>query len=86
MAKAKQFKFHECTVIRRMLVTHSLLSLRTGESTETGSEWVTRACGSPLFNADERASGICKSCAKGWKHPHNYRADEEAPTPDSLKD
>ncbi len=75
MVKSKT-KFHSCTKMRRMLITHSVLTFNTANVQELGSEWVTQACGVPLFNDAERETGICKSCAKGWTHENNYPVDE----------
>jgi hypothetical protein len=73
MSKAKQpRRFDSCTQMRRQLVTHSTLSLRTGERTEGRQEWVTKPCGVPLFGDAARARGTCDSCASGWTHEHNY--------------
>lgn len=66
-----------CQVVRRMLVTHGTMRFNCGADTyrETGKEWVTRACAVPLFSDEERARGECRSCASGWTHPNNYRAE-----------
>jgi hypothetical protein len=61
-----------CPVIRTMYVSHGSLSLTTGAVTNASNEWETRACGVPLFGPD-RAAGMCRACASGWTHPHNYR-------------
>lgn len=74
---------HNCAKLRRKLVTHYTLSLGTGERKDRGSEWVTEACGTPLFSAAEREAGVCRSCASGWRHPNNYPADEERPAPET---
>lgn len=63
---------HSCTVLRRMLIRHSTVSLSTGVRTEGREEWVTKECGIPLFSEKECASGICRSCAKGWTSPNNF--------------
>lgn len=65
--------FHACTVVRRMLIKTGAIDLKTGQTNMTGEQWETRACGAPLFSEAERETGICKSCAAGWTHPHNYR-------------
>ncbi len=67
-----------CTKLRRMLLTHSTLTFGTGEVSPGRQEWVTRECGSPLFDARSKAKGVCPSCEGGWTHPHNYPACEEA--------
>jgi hypothetical protein len=61
-----------CPVIRRMRITHTTLSLATGERGPESHEWVTRACGIPLFGR-QREAGICTGCATGWTMPMNYR-------------
>ncbi len=61
-----------CTQIRRMLVKHSTVSMNTGETRELGEEWVTRACGAPLFAEAEKHRGTCRMCFSGWVHPNNY--------------
>lgn len=64
-----------CTVKRTMLITGGTLNIATGESATGAQHWETRACGTPLFTDAERKSGQCRSCASGWTHPHNYRAE-----------
>lgn len=76
---AKPRRHNDCTVIRTMLLKHSVLSLATGEVQPTGEEWVTRPCGVPLFGDAERARGTCRGCAGGFNHPDNYRADGPRP-------
>lgn len=68
-----------CTVLRRMMVTNAVFSLATGATTATSEEWVTQPCGSPLFDTPAQKAGVCQSCADGWSHPHNYRADGPRP-------
>lgn len=69
---------YACTVIRRALLRHGTLDLATGDAAMTREEWVTRPCGTPLFNALERQRGECSSCMRGWTHPENYRVDDRA--------
>lgn len=70
---ATKTKLHtSCTQMRRMLVTHSTVSMNTGERRELGEEWVTRACGVPLFADAEKERGTCRSCFSGWVHANNY--------------
>ncbi len=76
---AKRKDFWSCTKVRRMLVEYGTFNMATGESKKGKKEWVVQACGTPLFSADERKTGICRSCQSGWKHPHNYPADEPQP-------
>jgi hypothetical protein len=67
-----------CSVVRRQLVTHSTLSLATGEINDTGrKEWRTQACGTPLFSKEEVAAGKCSSCRSGWTHDENYAVDAD---------
>lgn len=79
MAAKKQTLHHECAIVRTILVTHYTLNMSTGAKSEDRQEWVTRPCGSPLFSDDDRATGRCKSCDRGWNHPDNYRADGPRP-------
>lgn len=53
------------------------MNTASGAYTETKAEWVTEPCGIPLFQEQERKTGVCRSCAKGWTHPENYRVDAE---------
>ena len=68
-----------CSVMRRMLVKHSTVNMVTGESKETSQEWVTKPCGTPLVQEQERVTLVCSSCASGWTHPHNFRHEEWQP-------
>jgi hypothetical protein len=68
----KKVRFDSCRQMRRFFVTHSLVSMTTGEREETGTEWITEPCGAPLFNDKEKETGLCRSCADGWRHEHNY--------------
>lgn len=63
-----------CTVVRTFRRTHGTLNLRTGETTETHSEWVTEPCRVPLFSDREQSSGVCNACADGWEGTDNYFA------------
>jgi hypothetical protein len=64
--------FHDCQVERRVLTKHGTLNLTTGAPTYHGREWTFRPCSVPLFDEQERATGICRNCRIGWTHPHNY--------------
>lgn len=79
MSKRKK-RFTSCAVMRRKFVTHSKLDLASGAMRQVSTEWVTEPCGVPLFGDDHQASGVCRSCAGGWKHPNNYPADEPQPS------
>lgn len=69
-----------CPTMRRKLVTFGLLDPNTGAIVEDRKEWVTEPCGAPLFGKD-REAGICRSCARGWRHEHNFPvSDLEANT------
>jgi len=70
---------HACTVVRTCLVTRGTMNLTTGAFAEGEKAWETKPCGVPLFSEDERRAGTCKSCARGWNHPNNYRADGPRP-------
>lgn len=71
-------EYHSCTVMRRKLVKTGTLSMATGQLEMSGkAEWVTEACGTPLFGDEERRSGTCRSCAKGWTHPENYPVESD---------
>lgn len=72
MAQHLGLKVRNCTVLRRRLVTHSTVDILSGESTDTGIEWVEGACNTPLFTDQERTSGICRTCESGWEHPDNF--------------
>jgi hypothetical protein len=71
---------HSCTVVRRVLVSTGHVNLATGKTEMTGEHWETGPCGIPLFSEEESRSGICRSCASGWTHPHNYPLDVGPPT------
>jgi hypothetical protein len=69
-----------CEVSRRKFVRSGSLSMATGAVTmNAGGAWNTEPCNTPLFGEGERAAGVCNSCAKGWRHPHNYPAGEAPP-------
>lgn len=67
---------NNCTKLRRMLIKSGTLNLSTGASTITQEEWMTRACGVPLFSDAEKKRGTCRSCDAGWTHPNNYPVNE----------
>lgn len=69
-------QFDSCTIQRTVYVRHGKLSLSTGDFVETHAETVTKACGVPLFGKDERARGVCRSCAKGWSVDGNAFATD----------
>ena len=78
MAKHRASKLHSsCTMIRRVEVTHGVMSLDGAPYRETGRETVTQRCGVPLFAGADRTSGCCKGCAAGWEVEGNRRATEE---------
>jgi hypothetical protein len=68
-----------CTRLRRKLVTFGHFSVAQGDFVADGKEWRVEPCGTPLFGAAERQAGLCRSCLKGWTHPHNYPADQPQP-------
>lgn len=66
---------NDCTQMRRKLVRRGTLSLATGESKMTASDWVTEPCGIPLFGDGDK----CRSCLAGWTHPENYPVSATGP-------
>jgi len=64
MSKAKLFS--SCGVEHLKHVTISTWNLATGEKTLKSETDVVELCGTPLFGKDEKATGICNSCLKGW--------------------
>ncbi len=68
----KSRQFSECRVERRCLVSHGSLNMVTGDFQEGKKEWESGPCRGPLFEADTREIGICRSCLRGWVHPGNY--------------
>lgn len=60
-----------CSARRTFKRTHGTLNMATGKSTKGRSEVVTEPCNTPLFADEERARGICRSCASGWEHKDN---------------
>jgi len=74
-----------CTVQRRVLIQHSTLYLPSGLRGIGSQEWVTQACGKPLFEDAEIAAGKCRSCLAGWTHPENYPVQQSPmSTPDQI--
>jgi hypothetical protein len=69
-------RYDGCTKTRRVKQTTLTLNAGSGETSETGSAWVTGPCGTPLFSEAEKQSGICRSCASGWTHPENYPVND----------
>ena len=65
-------KHHNCTQLRRKLVTHSRLNLATGQTTEGRKEWRNEPCGAPLFGDADQAVGLCRSCQQGWTDQLNF--------------
>lgn len=61
-----------CTVMRRKLVEHSTLYLPSGLQALGRQEWVTEACGTPLFEDEHIAARKCRGCLAGWASPTNY--------------
>lgn len=61
-----------CTIIRRILVTHGSMDMATGAYTEGAKEWETRPCDGHLSSPVEKMAGVCASCARGWKCDTNY--------------
>ncbi len=75
--KARAIKASEgCAIERRMLVTHTILSLETSQIAEGGrEEWETKACKTPLFSVFERHAYACSSCLSGWEAEGNRPTD-----------
>src|SRR5262249_37723859 len=55
-----------CTQLRRMRPTHGIFDDK-GEMTMSWIASETRACGAPLISEVEHTTGICRSCASGWR-------------------
>lgn len=73
-----QAKLHDhCTTMRRKLVTHHTLNLRTGATTPIRQEWVTEPCNTPLFGLLYKERGTCRACSEGWKTATNYPVNKE---------
>lgn len=64
-------RYNSCRVERRVLVTTS--DLFTGLILT--KEWRNEPCGSPLFKDEHQETGVCWTCADGWRHPENYPTD-----------
>src|ERR1700724_1726733 len=72
-------EYSTCIVQRRILEQHGTYAPAIDELSLKYQKWVTRACGKPLFEEDELAVGVCRSCASGWTRPHNYPVDSHPP-------
>jgi hypothetical protein len=71
--------YGSCTIQRRFVRTIGItLDFETSaeDRTNAKSETVIEACNVPLFGDIERKTGICRTCAKGWQHPHNIFASD----------
>jgi hypothetical protein len=73
--KATHRTYSNCTVLRTCRVTSGVF--RGGKFVKAGTEVVTAPCGVPIFGDDERASGICRSCRRGWEIEGNRFANAE---------
>lgn len=69
--------YPSCRVMRRFVERRLVMNFITSEVSDPGGKptVVVRACGSPLFDDDGRASGVCRSCARGWQVDENYPVD-----------
>lgn len=69
----------DCRVQRMKLITSYKVILGTGEEVPNSrsQEWKSEPCGTPLFSDATKATGVCRSCAKGWKVDSNYPLDTE---------
>ena len=65
-----------CGEIRVVQVTHGTLNIRDGKTRYGRTETVTQPCNAPLFSDQERATGLCRSCAAGWSVEGNRKATE----------
>jgi hypothetical protein len=63
-----------CTIKRIMKITSWTGNILTGEESEKITETRERLCAHPLFDPDERQTGVCNSCAKG----HSVRGNKFA--------
>lgn len=72
-------KFHSCVVERLKHVKTYDWNLTTGQKTLKSEADVIEPCDTPLFGKDERATGICNSCLRGWS------ADGNTPTERGLR-
>ena len=59
-----------CDIVRTAVVT----SLDSTTMLPTGSRVETKECGAPLFGDHEYATGICRSCRRGWEVEDNHFA------------
>lgn len=66
-----------CVIERRVFVRTFTMEWGSGTTSDKpmSVRWETKSCGSPLWSAQERESGICAACRSGWTHPNNYATD-----------
>jgi hypothetical protein len=78
MSKRKPTTYHSCIIVRTFERKHGHFNLNDPEEpiVYDRTETVTGPCNVPLFSDEERASGICKSCRKGWETEGNVFASE----------
>jgi hypothetical protein len=65
-----------CTIKRIMKITSYRMDMLTGALSDEVTETRERLCATPLFHPDERQTGICNSCAKGFSVEGNIFANE----------
>ena len=55
-----------CTIQRRVLVKTYKWNLATNEKVLEKEEIVVGPCDTPLFGTNDRKTGVCSACSKGW--------------------
>jgi len=61
---------HSCTIVRRFKRQYGHFGSGPKMIIDR-VEIVTEACGTPLFSDEEKRSGVCNSCRKGWEVKDN---------------
>jgi hypothetical protein len=54
------------------LIEQGTISLARNEINFNRENKVTQTCNTPLFDAEEKRTGVCKSCRSGYKEDNNY--------------
>lgn len=65
----------QCKIIRRVLVTHGIMSFDGSPMKITGKTWEIRECGTPIFGENSNKRKVCDSCLKGWTVKTNFMVD-----------
>lgn len=74
--RGKDLAFNACTIVRTFIRKHYTLTFNSDDLQPAGPDTVhTEACNIPLFADAERASGICRTCHKGWEVEGNQFAN-----------